>query len=134
MTHEEFVSKVVGLPWVSHSATWESLDCYGLVVMYYRHVLGIELDTEDFDSGIEIDAGYNLQKSQWKKTDKTQSVVFMSFVKVSGERVASHCGIRHGAWCLHSAGGKDTDGHVRHTRLSAMKKLYPDMEFYEYVG
>ena len=43
MNQSEFINKIKGVPWVNRAVSFDEVDCYGLVVMYYRHVLGLEL-------------------------------------------------------------------------------------------
>ena len=58
MTPDEFVSKAVGLPWVRWRADWRAMDCFGLVVMWYREVMGVDIGDvpqTDIASGFEQD-------------------------------------------------------------------------------
>ena len=43
MTQDEFIRLVTGKPWANRSCSFGSMDCWGRVVLYYRHVLGLEL-------------------------------------------------------------------------------------------
>ncbi|WP_276904583.1 hypothetical protein [Frischella perrara] len=45
MTVNEFIKKVIGVKWVDRASTFKKMDCWGLVILYYRHVLKIELAT-----------------------------------------------------------------------------------------
>ena len=49
MTRNEFINKMIGKPWKNRACTLEACDCWGLVVLYFRYVLGTE---------IHHDAGY----------------------------------------------------------------------------
>ena len=41
----EFAAAAVSVPFADHGRTWDGVDCWGLVVLAYRHVLGVELPT-----------------------------------------------------------------------------------------
>ncbi|RLJ10259.1 hypothetical protein CKF66_27855, partial [Klebsiella pneumoniae] len=43
MTQSDFIGLVNGKPWANRACSFEQMDCWGLVVLYYRHVLGLEL-------------------------------------------------------------------------------------------
>ena len=43
MSESEFIESVIGKPWQNREATFDSMDCYGLVILYYEHVLDINL-------------------------------------------------------------------------------------------
>lgn len=45
MNVNEFIKKVIGVKWVDRASTFKQMDCWGLVILYYRHVLKIELAT-----------------------------------------------------------------------------------------
>lgn len=52
MLKDDFISRVEGIPWSNRACTFDAADCWGLVVLYYRHVLGIEIhQTVDYESG-----------------------------------------------------------------------------------
>lgn len=34
----DFISKVIGVPWANRACSFEKVDCWGLCVLYYRHV------------------------------------------------------------------------------------------------
>jgi hypothetical protein len=43
VTPAEFVARAVGLPWARWRADWQAMDCYGLIVLWHREVLGVEI-------------------------------------------------------------------------------------------
>jgi hypothetical protein len=45
MTQSDFIGLVNGKPWANRACSFDEMDCWGLVVLYYRHVLGLELHT-----------------------------------------------------------------------------------------
>ena len=51
MTAEQFVERAVCVPFLDKGRGYDGFDCWGLVVCYYRDVLGIELPSYDgYDS------------------------------------------------------------------------------------
>ena len=45
MNLNEFIKKVIGVKWVDRASTFKQMDCWRPVILYYRHVLKIELAT-----------------------------------------------------------------------------------------
>ena len=55
MSKDDFLSRVTGIPWRNRACSFKAADCWGLVVLYYRHVLGIEIhQTADYESGSDF--------------------------------------------------------------------------------
>ncbi len=142
MTSSEFIDQMVGVPWVNRAQSLNECDCYGLIILYYRHVHGIELSEHEgySDGSAEMGSGFfvELDKGQWKKSDCGDGVAFMAFITIDGERVPGHCGVIIGDYCLHAQGWEDAEGHhgqVQCTKINSLKRLYKNqMEFYKYVG
>jgi len=46
---------MIGVPWSNRACTFDKVDCWGLCVLYYRHVLGTELhQTPDYEAGADF--------------------------------------------------------------------------------
>ena len=43
MTVDEFIRKTIGVKWADRSCNFSEIDCWGLVILYYDHVLNIKL-------------------------------------------------------------------------------------------
>lgn len=43
MTPDEFITRALSIPYEEGKGDWSSADCWGVVELYYRHVLDIEL-------------------------------------------------------------------------------------------
>ena len=60
MTVNEFIKKSIGARWIDRASTFDQMDCWGLVILYYRHVLGIELTPitgyEDKQTTLQVEA------------------------------------------------------------------------------
>lgn len=55
MTQSDFIGLVNGKPWANRACSFEQMDCWGLVVLYYRHVLGLELHhIAGYESGADF--------------------------------------------------------------------------------
>lgn len=124
MTAIEFVRRAVGIPWVRWGSTWDGADCYGLIVLYCREVLGIELgDVPQTD----IAAGF-AAASGWVACGQEDGAVgWMAW----RDGAPSHCGIvLPGGSMLHSQGADGQGGSVRVTRLAVLRRLYSDITYH----
>ena len=131
MNNTEFINDTVGLPWVNRATGPDAYDCWGLVVRYYSEVLGIELlDIEGYASGlIDINDGYHVEREHWRQIDKPKdNCIFMAFQ----DGCAVHCGIVIGNHSLHCLGSNEKPGQVGYHSLTAIERMYKDIEFYEY--
>jgi len=106
MTESEFISHWIGRPYLVRGNDESGIDCWALVVRYYRDVLGIELDCHHDD---DIAGGFEreIQSEAWEPCDKKDAgVVFMAFDQLGEPR---HVGI--------VVGGGELILHARHTRV-----------------
>ena len=125
MTEAEFISHWVGRPYRVRGNDESGIDCWALVVRYYRDVLGVELDnsySDDIAGGFE----HEIQSGAWEPCDKKDAgVVFMAFDH-SGE--PRHVGIvvGGGEFILHSRKTR-----VQCDRMGVMRTHR--LEFYRHV-
>ena len=130
LTQAEFISRAVGIPWAKWQSSWDCCDCYGLLVLYFREVHGIEIDGRP-----DSDTGENLACAQgwtgWEQcAPEHEAACFVGWQGGSPH----HCGIVvAGDMVLHSDGTEARPGNVRLTRLSTMQRLYSDIRFYRYT-
>lgn len=124
MTATEFAQRAVGLPWVRWASSWQACDCYGLVLLFWRHVLGIDLGAVPHT---DIATGF-AEASGWRQCDaEPGATAFMAW----RDGLPRHCGVvLTGNLVLHAEGSEEAGGSVRATRLTAMRRLYPDLRFY----
>lgn len=67
MTQSDFIGLVNGKPWANRACSFEQMDCWGLVVLYYRHVLGLELHhITGYESGAEFVTCYEQERAHWR--------------------------------------------------------------------
>jgi cell wall-associated NlpC family hydrolase len=128
MTQEEFIQKSIGIPWVKHAHSFESMDCYGLVMLYYKHVMGIDLGVmpiRDISEG-----GFEEESSNWHESLPAQAgLAFMSFKG----GIPSHCGIVIDEWhVIHSGGNDKGYGSVKIDKIASLERLFGKMKFYAY--
>lgn len=125
MTEEAFISHWVGRPYRVRGNDESGIDCWALVVRYYRDVLGVELD-DSYDDDIAEGFEREIQSEAWESCDKKDAgVVFMAFDH-SGE--PRHVGI--------VVGGGDLILHSRKTRVQCDRMgvmRTHRLEFYRHV-
>lgn len=126
MTPDEFIERAVGIPWVRWRADWTAMDCFGLVVLYHREVLGLDpgaVPRSDISNGFSAAVG-------WVECSATpDATCFMAW----RNGAPTHCGVLlSGGMVLHSEGSAENPGSVRITRLSAMQRAYGTIRFYKY--
>lgn len=113
-----------GLPWVRWRADWAGCDCFGLVVLWHREVLGIDLGPVP---QTDIAAGYAMASGWEACDDEPGATAWMTW----RNGAPTHCGIvAMPGMLLHSEGMPDRPSTARLTRLSAMRRLHQDLRFY----
>lgn len=137
MDKNEFIRRSVGLPWVDRATNWEAMDCWGVVVMYFRYVYGEELPcVEGYHTGeTSIIDGFRSQidSGKWLQVDKPDGdcIVFTGFK----DGVAVHVGVVvDGKYLLHASGNERKEGQVRCDRIEAYQRYCKEMKFYRYEG
>ncbi|WP_421550086.1 NlpC/P60 family protein [Kluyvera intermedia] len=129
MSKEEFLSRVLGIPWKNRACTFEAADCWGLVTLYYRHVLGIEIQqTPDYESGCDFLTCYDADVVFWQREDSfIDDGIFVAWVGSN----PVHVGLIIDGRALHSRGD---NGHVRPDAIRTIQKLFTRVEFYSYAN
>lgn len=129
MHRDEFISRIEGVPWSNRACSFDAADCWGLVVMYYRHVLGIEVhQNADYESGRDFMTCYDADVVFWQRSETfCDEGIFVAWV---GSQPV-HVGLILGGLALHSRG---ENGHVRFDAIRTIQKLFTRVEFYQYAG
>lgn len=129
MSKDDFLSRVTGIPWRNRACSFEAADCWGLVVLYYRHVLGIEIhQTADYESGRDFLTCYDGDVVFWRRTESfSDDGIFVTWI---GSHPV-HVGLIVDGRALHSRG---ENGHVRSDAIRTIQKLFTKVEFYSYAG
>ncbi|QHJ83398.1 MAG: hypothetical protein [Bacteriophage sp.] len=129
MLKDDFLSKVIGKPWKNRACSFEAMDCWAVVVLYYRHVLGIEIhQTKDYESGSDFLTCYDGDVVFWQRTESfTEGGIFVAWVGSN----PVHVGLIVDGKALHSRG---ENGHVRPDAVRTIQKLFTKVEFYRYAN
>lgn len=128
MTPSEFAERAVGLPWVRWRSDWGACDCFGLVVLYYREVLGIDLGSVP---QTDVAGGFFAQAERWRECEpEPGATVWMAWRDGS----PTHVGVLiDAAHVMHAEGSPETGGSVRVNRLDVLRKLYGETRFVRFV-
>lgn len=94
------IQKFIGIPYLHNGKTINGVDCYGLGILLYRHILGIEIN--DFDSGkktqlscLKINEEYEKRSSsEWFRVDDPGflDLIAIDTVHVKNRDIVSHVG------------------------------------------
>lgn len=127
MTPQQFADRAMAMPgirWVKWRSDWEAADCFGLLLLYFREVHGIDLgEVPQLDIGAGFDAAHG-----WSECEPQPGASAWMAFDASG--APAHCGILLDATTvLHSEGDEERGGSVRLTRLAALRRIYPDVRF-----
>lgn len=128
MTPAEFIDRSLSIPWVRGGSDWAGVDCYGLVELWHRHVLGIDVAlVEHTDMADGFPKAANFKECAME----AGATCFMGFV----DGAPKHCGVlldhRH---VLHAYGEENSScGRVKVSTLSVMRHLYGEIRFYRYT-
>ncbi|MBL7637776.1 NlpC/P60 family protein [Atlantibacter hermannii] len=127
MTKDEFIRKVNGLPWADRACSFEAVDCWGLVVLYYRHVLNVEVhQTPDYEAGKDFITCYEGDRVFWLLGARREGSIGVFY----RGGVPDHVGIVIGGnQCLHSKG---EGGSVRIDPLPVLERAFTRTEFLQY--
>jgi len=135
MVQQEFIDKVIGNPWVDRASSFESVDCWGLVILYYRHVLDIELPTiNGYSQGnCSTRQGWQSGIHQWEQLDKPIGHGLLFTCYFDGK--PSHVGITIGPLkVLHARGSRKQPGKVEIHSIRAIERLYGKMTYHRFIG
>lgn len=101
------------------------MDCWGLVVLYYRHVLGLELHhIAGYESGADFITCYEQERAHWRRVPVAATGCIAVFYR--GE-VPAHIGVMISPIkCLHARG---EFGFVRCDSPLALLKVYSKVEY-----
>lgn len=136
MDRSEFINKMLGVRWVNRASSFDSCDCWGLVILYYKHVLNINLpEVEGYEDGVEISDCWNveIETGRWKKVEipEENGLVFTCY----RDGDPSHVGIFLGAGkVLHTTGGFKSGGSVQVNTVRNIGKMCGKMTYHKFIG
>ncbi|NIY47259.1 NlpC/P60 family protein [Cedecea colo] len=129
MLKSEFIERVTGLPWCNRACSFDGVDCWGLIVLYYRHVPGIELhNVPGYEADNDFVTCFFNEIVYWRKAEAFSDGDM--FVAYYGNNPV-HVGLVIDGKALHSRG---ENGHVRADHIRTIQKLYTKVEFYSYAA
>ncbi|WP_421412543.1 NlpC/P60 family protein [Serratia plymuthica] len=128
MHKADFVAAMEGKPWRDRACSFEAADCWGLVVLYYRHVLGIEIhQTPDYEAGSDFLTCFAGDVVFWQRAEKSaDSSIFIAYYGTQPR----HVGLVVDGQAFHSRGEA---GQVRFDKLRTLEKVFTKLEFYDYA-
>lgn len=128
MRSDEFCQNMIGIPWSERACSDERVDCWGLVVLYFRQVLGIELHQEaGYQAGNDFITCYRDNVVFWEKSEIPQDNCI--FVCYTGSN-PNHVGIILNGMALHAS---QSAGCVRYDKLRVIERNFTKVEFLRYA-
>jgi hypothetical protein len=129
MTLAEFAARAMGFPvirWRKWYSDWKECDCYGLIVLGFREMRGIDLGPVP---QTDIAEGFSRARGWVECGPEAGATCWMSW----RDGKPTHCGWMLDAQrVLHCEGSEDRPGGVRISRLSAIELIYGEIKFYRY--
>lgn len=130
MTPDQFICKAMaapGIPWRKWCSGWDFCDCFGLIVLWFREVLGIELGAVP---QTDIASGFAVARGWVECGAEAGATAWMAWHDAS----PTHCGVvLPGGRLLHCEGSASHPGSVRVSRLAAVARVYGELRFYRYT-
>lgn len=134
----EFIDKVLGVQWVNRGVSMDAMDCFGLVYLYYKNVLGIELggiSGERRDKKDQLIGYYfHMTQHEWEEIPRptVDSVVFVNFDHSGRPR---HTGIVISRTdVLHCSGSRDLAGGVQISSIHSLESSMGKAKYFQYIG
>lgn len=121
MTEQEFIDAILDKPWVNRADTVDACDCYGLVKLYYKMVVGFDLPiARGYKEGHRFDAIWRREIDKtWRQVGRWQKGAMVTFYDFANQ--PAHVGICVGnQQVLHSPGTEEKPGKVSIHKLSAI--------------
>ena len=137
MTKNEFINKVIGLPWINRAASFDAVDCWGLVILYYKHVLNIELPVVDgyqLNDNISKCRQRESNKTHWEEVESADNntLVFTCYDTIGRP---AHVGLYiGGGMVLHAHGNEELGGSVKAHKIKVIERMYGKMTFHKFLG
>ncbi len=135
MKQDEFICIFLGKPWVNRAANFDACDCWGLVLLYYRYVLDIELPIiKGYSQGeCSTAQGWQSDIHHWQEVNKpiTAGLVFTCYK----DGAPTHVGITISSTkVLHSRGFPCNPGKVEIHSIRAIETIYGKMTYHKFIG
>lgn len=123
----DFIRKVIGLPWANRACSFDAVDCWGLIVLYHRHVSGIEIhQTPEYEAGGDFITCYEGDVVFWRPGTRLDGNIAVFYRGDNPDHVGM---VIEGNRCLHSRG---EGGGVRIDPLPVLERAFTRTEFLQY--
>ena len=129
MLKQEFIDRMDGKPWRNRTCNFDGADCWGLIVLYYRHVFGVNIHhTDDYESGREFLTCYHGEIVFWRlAATPSDGCMFVAYE----DQHPKHVGLVLDGQAFHSRG---ESGFVRLDKLRTLNKVFSKVEYYTYAS
>ena len=134
MDKNEFINKIIGAKWVNRAVSFEACDCWGVVVLYYKHVLNIELPVViGYKEKINISDCWQEESSKphWLETDNASDSGLV-FTCYKGD-LPSHVGVTIGNGMVLHSNGTNKSGGAQVNSIRAIQAIYGKMTYHKYI-
>lgn len=134
MNQSEFIHLIKGKPWVNRAVSFDAVDCYGLVILYYKHVLNIELpEVAGFASGDDVDQCWGDGVGAWEEV-KTPPYAGLAFTSYKGN-IPTHVGIViSSTHLLHCRGHTNKPGKVEIHSIRTVANVCGKITYHKFKG
>tara|TARA_R110000772_G_scaffold115199_4_gene220025 strand:+ start:518 stop:922 length:405 start_codon:yes stop_codon:yes gene_type:complete len=131
---QTFINNIIGKPWVNRATSFDSADCWGVVSLYYKHVLNIDIPTvQGFIEKEQFDKCYSENLHLWQEV-KAPIIAGLVFTCYKGE-TPTHVGVCIGGGkALHSRGTQNNQGKVEIHSLRAIETICGKMTYHKFTG
>ncbi len=131
---QSFVKNIIGKPWVNRASSFDSADCWGVVALYYKHVLGVDIPTvQGFIENEQFERCYSESLHLWQEVS-APVVAGLVFTCYKGE-IPTHVGVCIGGGkVLHSRGTEDNHGKVEIHAIRAIESVYGKISLHKFIG
>lgn len=129
MSDDEFAALMLGKPYKDRCCSVDAVDCWGLVVTYYRMVHGVNIHhSDEYSSGGDFSTCFNEEVIYWQKHDSP--VVGGIFVAYAGN-IPRHVGVVLERDKILHARDKSA---VRFDRVKTLQRLSTRVEWLTYAS
>lgn len=133
MTFKEFQNKMIGVQWKNRESSFTGCDCYGLVLLFYKHVCNIDIepDKDYTDENIDLNQGFAKITKGFIEVSKPSKngLMFVTFKDKKPTHVGVVISKTH---VLHCFGNLENGGSVKIHSIRTLKNVYGKMKFYKY--
>jgi hypothetical protein len=127
MTKDRFIRLMIGKPWVNRACSFKEVDCYGLVLLYYKSVLKQDINTPfGYTEQIEmheLEGDWEVENCEdFEEASRPVENAIIGFY--SGEKLA-HVGVMVSPTkVLQCRGSVDKPGAVEMHSVRSISKLF----------